>query len=208
MTAGTYSFAGKKPTGPVKYELVPDGVYVATLRTSGSEIRPPKEPGKAPNINVRCDLPEMLSQGGKPRVVFGNINLSLKPGKDEKVNPERANGLLAIATALGVELPDFDTVELQDVDEGTFNALNAQQVLEWLKEQDGGTVRIDLGHRKANEKMGYEASNDIKAYMPVDGAPAWEQDEDEVPAEEEEKPAPKTAQRAASKPVAKPTKKR
>lgn len=191
MAAGQYSFAGKKPQAPVKFELVPNGIYNSVLKTGGAEIKPPSEPGKAPRVGgIRFELPELLTPSGKPRMVFHDIYVSLKPGKDGVIMPQRPAGLLALAQSINVELSDFDTVEVAGPDgEDSFQVLNPQQVMEWLKENDGAECRIDV--RKKKGGGGYDDRNEVTAILPADGDLEYESGEE---AEEEEvKPAKKAS---------------
>lgn len=184
MTVGTYSFAGKSVVQPVKFEPIPRGIYNMVLKTKGAEIRKKDEPGKAARINIRLTSTDQTDEQGRPLSCFHEFHLGLKKGKDGSVMPEKADGLLGLATALGEELPDIALVQMKDVGGGTFMQLSAIAVQKWLQGVDGQEVTVEIDIEPA--KGEYRARNRVISFANINGETAEESGESSQEAVEEE----------------------
>ncbi len=223
MTVGTYSFAGKSVVAPQKFEPIPRGIYAMVLKTAGAEIRKKDEPGKAARINIRLSSSDQTDEQGRPLSCFHEFHLGLKKGKDGSVMPERADGILGLAVALGEELPNIPLVEMKDVGGGTFQQLSAIAIQKWLKGVDGQEVTVEVDIEPA--KGQYAARNRVISFANINGETAEESSEESTEevaeeaveeteevqeeevteyVEEEEELAPPPKKKAAPAPVKKP----
>ena len=137
----TYSTQGRTPQKFV-FEPVPSKDWEARIVASKFEVRAKQEPGSIPYINGAFEiLGSAMTEGGKNRYIFKMFFLSLKPGKDGNVSPDRADGVLGLARALGVD-GNFEVLEKADKDGMTVKYLDPRSVLEWIKSQDGAIVKL------------------------------------------------------------------
>ena len=107
MTTGerTWSSNGRevkkfenKPITPGEYDLKMGGDWVQKV-AEGT--------GKLPYLNGSVEvLGTAATEGGKNRKVYHRLFLSLKPGGDGVVMPDRGNQLNGLAKGLGVDTPD------------------------------------------------------------------------------------------------------
>ena len=190
MTVGTYSFAGKSVVAPVKFEPIPRGIYTMVLKTAGAEIRKKDEPGKAARVNIKLVSSDQTDEQGRPLSCFHEFHLGLKKGKDGSVMPERADGLLGLAVALGEELPNIALVEMKDVGGGTFQQLSAIAVQKWLKGVDGQEVVVEVDIEPA--KGQYAARNRVISFASINGETTEESGEEAVEEEVTEEAAEET----------------
>lgn len=184
MTVGTYSFAGKSVVAPQKFEPIPRGIYTMVLKTKGAEIRKKDEPGKAARINIKLVTSDQTDEQGRPLSCFHEFHLGLKKGKDGSVMPERAEGLLGLAVALGEELPNIPLVQMKDVGGGTFQQLSAIAVQKWLQGVDGQEVVVEIDIEPA--KGEYKARNRVISFANVNGESTESSEEVTEEAVEEE----------------------
>lgn len=134
------------------------GDYAGVLKSSGASVKSAQDAGSVPYVGgVYIDVLNTGVGEGQNKRVYWSAYLSLKPGKDGKVNPQRGNGLVALARAFGEELRDIPvrtmsaavkvydkatgrstpTGELEETD-----VLDARAVAEWLKERDGKELKF------------------------------------------------------------------
>jgi hypothetical protein len=123
------------------------------------EIRRSKEkgPDAIPYIGVRFIAQGTAAkEGQKDRLVFQNFLLSLKPGKDNVLNPARGGQLIEFYRARGEELDaPVLTHKMEDGEEVQY--LDPETVLEQLKEWAGtvtpGHVVIEKNRDRETNKV-------------------------------------------------------
>ncbi len=148
--------------------LIPKGDYELVVDTSKAAIKKSENnPEAIPRVSFAFKVPEIQTATGGSRLVFHDLYLSLKPGKNGQVMPERIDGLYGLARAFGEEVPEFDIIDVQTVSGSTVESLNSKQVLSWLKEHDGASVR---GHVRIEKGTGgYNDKNKISAFEEAGG---------------------------------------
>lgn len=157
----TFSTAGRTVTTGLP--PFPQGDYELKLRKS--EVRCKDEPGAIPYVSVQAEvLGTAATEGGKNRVVFFNLFMSLVPGKDGIVAPERGSGLVALARALDTELEDLNVIE-RDFDGQHQEFLDARAVATWLQTLEGAVCRARIRISKAQN--GFEPRNEVDRFLPA-----------------------------------------
>lgn len=149
----TWSAAGQE-ISRFSNNPIPADDYGLLLLSQGLEIRRSltQGPNAVPYIAARFEAQGTAEkEGQKNRLVFKNFLLSLKPGKDQKLNPLRGGGLAEFYRARGSELDA--PVLTKDIrgDDGevieTVEYLDPEVVLaqlqEWVDTVTQGHVKID-----------------------------------------------------------------
>lgn len=181
----SYSSAGKQV---VRFESkpIPKGDYELTLLDKGLEVRRSKEkgPDAVPYIGCRFAAEGTAAkEGGKNRLVFVNFFLSLKPGADGIIMPERQGGIVEFLRANGKEL-DVGVKTITKEDGSTENYLDAEAIVEMLQEMTDTTTPAYVTIEAGRDPKGSDDRNKVSYWG------AKEADEGEG---EAEAPAPKAA---------------
>lgn len=113
--------------------------------------------------------------------------------------PERADGLLGLAVALGEELPNIALVEMKDVGGGTFQQLSAIAVQKWLKGVDGQEVVVEVDIEPA--KGQYAARNRVISFASINGETTEESSEEAVEEEVQEEVTEEASEESAEEEV-------
>lgn len=203
MTAGVTKWSTEgRDVKRIEFKPFAAGDYDFILDTSAATVGKNEEKeGAVPYVKgVKVKIPEVQTATGSPRSVYWMAHLGLTPGSDGIVMPERANGLLGLARALGEEV---DVSELND-DAG--HRLSAKEVKQWLLDHDGATGRCHVKVQAASG--GYPAKNEVAYWMDAGDAAEPEAEADESESEDEDEAPKKPAPKAAAKPAAKSAKKR
>lgn len=162
----TFNTSAQQVVTP-KATLIPPGTYAMTV-SSGAEVGCAKRPDAIPYINVSFEVDGTATkEGGKNRRAFHRLLLGLKPGRDGVLNPNRSNGVTAMAKALGTELEGIEIVEREvEVDGQTVKQeyLNPRQVLEWVKSFEGSTLKGRIKIQKGTAEYP-DDKNEISAFM-------------------------------------------
>lgn len=146
--------------------LIPKGEYEG--RIGKAEVRTADGVGKIPYVALQIPVAgTALTEGGKDRLVFCNILCSLDPGKDGIANTDRANGLVALAKALGTELEGIPVVtRTVNIDgknvEQTF--VDPVAVRTWLESQSGAMFGLKIKEQAA--RGDYGAKNEVDKFLP------------------------------------------
>lgn len=162
----------------------------------GLEVKKSEEkgPDAIPYINCRFRaLGTAAKEGQKDRIVFHKFFLSLKPGTDAVIMPERGGGIVEFCRAGGEEA-DFATLTLQKSDGEEESYMDPEEVLEYLK---GKVDRVFPAHviieaakdRDGKKQVGHPGNNKIAH---------WNLDESQLTGETEEKEPAKPAAKAAT----------
>ena len=132
------------------FPLIPRGDYTCKIRQA--EVKAANKPGAIPYVAVRAEVENTaIKAGGKNQLLFFNLLCSLKPGSDGVISPERGNGLVAFAKALGTEVEGISVVNRTatiDGNETEQSFLNAKEVADWVTSQDGASFRARVRHSK------------------------------------------------------------
>lgn len=169
MTTGerTFNTSSQTVVSP-KAQLIPAGSYDSTV-ASGADIGCAKRSDAIPYVNVSFEVQGTATkEGGKNRRVFHRLLLGLKPGKDGVLNPNRSNGVTAMAKALGTELEGIEIVEREVTDESGNTVkqeyLNPRQVLEWVKGFEGSSLKTRIKVQKGTAEYP-DDKNEVAAFM-------------------------------------------
>lgn len=184
------------------------GDYDFILHTDGAKIQKSDGPDKLPYIgNVYAELLGTAPKEGQGnKRVYVSMFLSLKPGKDGVVAPNRQSGLTALARSLGedaevsgstvtvakTERDDAGNVTVLDETEDVA-ILSPSSVVEQLKAWDGKTGKLRVKHRKGRDD---EKQAEVDYFIESDT-----QTSDAFA--ESEAPAPKAPAKSAAKAPAK-----
>lgn len=176
-----YQSAGKKV---VRFESkpIPKGDYELTLLDKGLEVRRSKDkgPDAIPYIGCRFAAEGTAAkEGGKNRLVFVNFFLSLKPGADGIVMPERQGGIVEYLRANGKEL-DVGIKTLTLEDGSTVNYLDAEAILEMLQEMTDTTTPAYVTIEAGRDPKGGDDRNKV-SYWGAKEADEGEGEEEEAP---------------------------
>lgn len=122
-------------------EPVPNKEWRFVLDAKGANIRKPQDESKpvayVGGIKLRL-IGSAREEGQKDRSIFHSLYLSLKPGKDGVLNPNRGGGLTELCKAMGQANAEFPETEYTTADGETVEpGLDAKAVLNWVKELDG-----------------------------------------------------------------------
>lgn len=159
------------------------GQYKLKLRTrKEAELGRKKDDPKAvPYISYRLEVLNTAEEGGKNKLIFPRLFLSLKETKNGGVMPESADQLLGLCKALGT-VPDFPTIPHTNAAGEKFRILNPHKVLEWLKSVDGQVISGVLKHQKKYNSDDKEA---VVSYF-EEASEEQEEELDEGEGEQEE----------------------
>lgn len=187
-----YSSAGK---AVVRFDFkpLPKDDYQLELRGEGLEVKKSEEkgPDAVPYINCRlAALGTAAKEGGKDRVVFQKFFLSMKPGSDGVIMPERGGGLVEYCRSSGEEA-DFAVLTLKKSDGTEESYFDPEEVIEFLRGKVGearkGHVIIEAAKDRSGAAVkGHPGNNKIAHWDLSESAMTGE-----VAEEEEEKPKSK-----------------
>ena len=165
----------------------PPGEYDMKLRGSEAKVGKKNEPGSFPYVSLPIELLGTGQDGGKNRVIFHMFFCSLKPGKDGSLMAERADQLVGLSKAAGTDI-DVGTLTLRDADGNPQDCLNPADLVKWLKENDGITIRGKTRIQAGDEKRGYGPKGVVSYFIESEDrdADADEEDEDEELEDEDE----------------------
>lgn len=169
MTTGerTFNTSSQTVVSP-KAQLIPAGTYESNI-AAGADIGCAKRPDAIPYVNLSFEVQGTATkEGGKNRRVFHRLLLGLKPGKDGVLNPNRSNGVTAMAKALGTELEGIEIVEREVTDESGQTVrqefLNPKQVVEWVKGFEGSSLKIKVKVQKGTAEYP-DDKNEVAAFQ-------------------------------------------
>lgn len=183
----TFSSAGRQV---VRFENKPiaQGDYGLELLETGMEVKRSEEkgPDAIPYVNTRMGAQGTAAkEGQKDRLVFVPFYLSLKPGKDGVIGPDRGGGIVEYLRANGRELDDCPVLELKKSDGTTETYLDPEHILGILQDMTGavtqGHVRIEAAKDRQGKLIpGAPGKNKVDHWLVEETAP--EEDQEEVPA--------------------------
>lgn len=187
MAKGEKRFSTKgKQARKFESTPLPPGEYELKARGADAKVQKKQEPGSMPYVSVPFEALGTASQeGGKNRVIFHNFFLSLKPGKDGSLMPERADQLVGFAQAAGTDI-DLGTISVRDADGNPQDVLSPQEFVAWLKANDGTVVKAKTKVRPGDEKKGYSPRAEITYFIESENAEADEDEEDDDTNSDEE----------------------
>jgi hypothetical protein len=150
-----YNSTGKQV---VRFENkpIPRGDYQLTLLADDLKVKRSEEkgPDAVPYIGARFAAGGTAAkEGGKDRLVFVNFFLSMKPGSDGQIMPERGGGLVEYCRAHGEEA-DFAIRTLEKSDGTTEDYFDAEEVLEYLNGKTDTTIQGHVIIEKAKDRQG------------------------------------------------------
>jgi hypothetical protein len=162
----TFSTTGRS-VATSKFPLIPPGSYTAKLLGDISVAKADR-PDAVPYVNLACEVEgTATTEGGKNQRVFHRLFLMLKPGKDGVVNMDRANGLTAMAQAMGTEVEGVEIIEREattaDGAAVKLEYLNPAQVVEWLKSFVGTTMSVRIKTEKGT--AGYSDKSVLDKFL-------------------------------------------
>lgn len=173
MTTGekTFSTAGREVKAPVFKPITP-GNYKLTVGSDVSMAKADK-PDAVPYINLSFEVQGSAeSEGGKNKRVFHRFFIGMKPGRDQVINMDRENQLVAFAQALGTQLEGVEILEREANDaEGNsvkLEYLNPKQLIEWIKGFEGAEVNGRIKTEKGTG--GYGDKSVIGKFLLADEA--------------------------------------
>ncbi len=173
---------------------IPVNDYQLELQEAGLEVKKSAEkgPDAIPYINSRLTaLGTAAKEGAKDRLIFHKWFLSLKPGSDGVVMPERGGGLVEFCRSYGEEA-DFAILSLKLSDGSTVKYFDPEEVLEYLKGKVGEPRQAHVTIEKKKDQDGkidtnHPGDNKI-AYWQLDASVMTGEEAEE---ETETKPASK-----------------
>lgn len=151
---------------------IPRGPYGLMLEKGGLEVKKSEEkgPDAIPYINTHWRaLKTAAKEGQKDRLVFHKIFLSLKPGSDGVIMPERGGGLTELCRAFGEEA-DFSFLTLTKEDGSTEDYLDSEEVLAYLEGKVGEVLTAEVIIETAKDRQG----NVIKGHPGNNKIANWE----------------------------------
>lgn len=153
-----FSSRGKR-VQKMTFEPVPKGEYTGKLLGSTASKGCKTDPGSVPYIRVRFELENTAKEGGKNKLLFHMLFTSLHPAANGFVMVEKGGQAVDLANALGEELAiptitmeanvkvggtkDSPEYELKEIE-----ILDPDALVQWLRDHDGATLRINVGVRK------------------------------------------------------------
>lgn len=111
-----------------------------------------KKEGGAPYVKG-CYFEALGSQsyeGGPNKRIYSMFFTSLKPGSDGVIMPDRANQIVGLARALGTELT-IGTTEVVMAGDVVQECLDARQLAQWLKDNDGAKLSLHSKIERSKE---------------------------------------------------------
>ncbi len=141
---------------------LPTGEYDLKILGHKAEVKTSTN-SKMPRVYCPLEAMNTGDNGGKNRWVFHNFFLSLKPGTDGVIMPNRGGQIVDFAAVLGQDM-DFPVVEKPDAEGNLVEVLEPRAVLKLVKALDGMLVR---GHVKYVPPSGtFDASNSVQSFLP------------------------------------------
>ncbi len=153
MATGEKRFnSGEREVSKSDFTPVPPGTWTGKLVGSKAEIRKKKdEPSAVPYISVPFEvIGSALKEGQKNRMVYHRFFLSTTPNEGGRVMVDNQEQIVAFGKASGLAL-DAGIMEVTDPKGKEIEILNPNDVLTYLKENDGQLVQL---HTKLEEKFG------------------------------------------------------
>lgn len=183
----SYSSAGKQVHG-FSFQPIAKGDYKLKLLEEGLGVKKSeaKGPDAIPYINTRFEvLDSAAKEGQKNRLVFPMFFLSLEPGKDGIIGPERQGGIVEFLRANGKELQTGVLSQTQE-DGSVVKYLDPKPILEMLQEMTDGItdahIDIEPGRdSKGNKDPKVPGRNRVQKWLGADAV---------APDEDDEAPAP------------------
>ena len=164
-----FTTRGKKLT-KFAQPLLPKGDYELVLQGQYAEVRSASKPGSAPYVNVPFAAVGSGKNGKLDVRVYHRFFLKMTPvnASDKTLMTDRADQLLGLSLAVGMEL-NFP-IQYMEVNVGKGNTVilektpivKPQAVLQWLKENDGLTLKA---HVKIRKDTGFEDRNEISYFI-------------------------------------------
>lgn len=182
-------------------EVLPPGTYELKLMSEKAEEKKSDPIDKAtgkPKVDKNGKLKVIVPYVGgfyfettdeKKTRTYHSFFLSLVPGSDGILNPNRGGGIaeFAQATGNGDFEPSVVEGQLEDSEGQDVPFLNPQEIIEFLKGLDGTIVKVVIKN-EMNEYQGKkELKHQIDYFVAEDAAPA--EVEEEAPAKVVAKPA-------------------
>lgn len=157
MAAGeTYSSAGK-PVVAFESKPIAAGDYGLLLQSTGLEIKRSEEkgPDAIPYINTRMEAQGTAAkEGAKNRLVFHPFYLSLEPGSDGVVMPERGGGIVQFLRANGKELGGCPVQTLTKSDGTKARYLDPEHVIGLLQDMTDTVTQGNVVIEAAKDRQG------------------------------------------------------
>lgn len=133
----TFNTSGRTVAKTSNPPPVAPGEYTCFIRPDHIKVACSDKPGAIPYVAYSIEVQgSALTEGGKNRLVFTNLFIGLKPGKDGVLNIDRANGLTALTRALGTPADGIELLE-REFEGEKVDYLNPQQVAEYLRNNAG-----------------------------------------------------------------------
>lgn len=172
MATGQTTFSTSKQQVDRGFKPYPPGEYEWALDVARVEIRQKQEEGAIPYVNISAKLQNETREDGTPAkfTLFHRFFLNLDPGSDGTLMPNRKDGLVAFARAVGqdVDVPLVKmTKKMKSGDLKTIDVLDPKEVVAWLKSLDGVTFRARIKTEKGTG--GYEDKSVIDSFIAVEG---------------------------------------
>lgn len=196
-----YSSAGKQ-VHRFDNTPIPVGDYQLLLVEEGLSIKRSVEkgPDAIPYVNTWLRaLDTAPKEGQKDRLVFHKYFLSMKPGSDGIIMPERGGGIVEFCRSHGEEA-DFQILTLVKSDKTTEDYFDPEEVMEYLKTKldDPRQAHVIIEAQKDHE------GNAVKGHPGNNKVAYWELDAEGVTGQPEPAPsAPRTAKGATNLPKSK-----
>ncbi len=162
-----YSSAGKV-VARFDNKPLPRDDYQLSLKKDGLAVKRSEEkgPDAIPYVNVRFSAGGTAAkEGGKDRLVFHKFFLSMKPGADGIIMPERGGGIVEFCRSFGEEA-DFAIRTLEKSDETTEDYFDPEEVIAYLESKiddpRGAHVTIEAAKdRDGTPTKGHPGNNKI-----------------------------------------------
>lgn len=206
-----FSFSGRE-VNKFQFEPVPPGDWDLKLNATKAEIKKKKgEPNAVPYINVSFTAIGSGGESGRDRLVFHMFFLKLTPNESGRVTVDNENQLGGFVKAGALE-DSFQprTMTVTDEKGNEVEILNPNDVLQFLQDNDGITVRAHTRLRARTDETG-KKTGDEATIARFEPAPEQEQytsspdgEEEYEEQEEEELPPPPPPKKAAVHQLKKP----
>lgn len=185
----TYSSAGK-PVVAFESKPIAAGDYPLLLQEQGLEIKRSEEkgPDAIPYVNTRQEAQGTAAkEGAKNRLVFHPFYLSLEPGTDGVIMPERGGGIVQYLRANGKELGNCPVLTLVKSDGTKVKYLDPEYIVSLLQEMTDTVTQANVAVEAAKDRAGKlipgaPGKNKVRNWLGADAV-------EETP----KAPAPKTA---------------
>jgi len=163
---------------------LPRGDYDLNLSEEGLEVKKSEEkgPDAIPYINTRFRaIGTAAKEGAKDRLVFHKFFLSMKPGADGIIMPERGGGIVEFCRSFGEEA-DFAVLKLKKSDSSTEDYFDPEEVMEYLKSKVDEPRKAHVSIEAQKDREG----NTVKGHPGNNKIAHWELDAEAMTGEAEE----------------------